>query len=73
LVRQPVLMTQRQPRHHEQKELFCIWLCLDRINWSKDGFLFLSRHECRQQLHMPLSGLPHIYCLLATDTSARKG
>lgn len=51
---------------------FVLGFVWGEYNWSEDGFLYLSRHECRQQLCIPPPGLLHIHRLLVTEPSARK-
>lgn len=58
---QPVLMTQRLPDVTSRRGCFALGFACTEYNWSEDGFLYLPRHERRQQLCMPPSGLLHIH------------
>lgn len=58
---QPALMTQRLPDVTSRRGCFALGFACTEYNWSEDGFFYLSRHEHRQQLCMPPSGLLHIY------------
>lgn len=54
-------MTQRLPDVTSRRGCFALGFACTEYNWSEDGFLYLSRHEHRQQLCMPPSGLLHIH------------
>lgn len=63
---QPVPMTQRYPDVTSRRGCFAVGFAYAEYNRREDGSLCLPRHERRQQLWMPPSGLLHIHHLLGS-------